>query len=419
MRATVNPGHLHGEVYPPPSKSITHRAYILAGLATGTKIKNLLESTDTAATKAVLTQMGAKFAVTKDGYISTAQIRQGAGQADCKNSGTTLRLLTSLATLFPEQTTLYGDQSLHKRPMMPLIAALEELGAGITHTNGLPPLTITHPVSSAEGHCTIAGNISSQYISSLLIMGAAREATTTIQITGDLVSRPYLDLTLSMLQERGALITEHANKFVVQGGQLKAQNIRVPADFSSIAFHAVAAALPSNSIRIHNIDIQYPQADANILNALRQMGANIQMGSELVVTGKHLTAINFNLNDSPDIFPILAVAATYAKGTTKLYGARHLKYKETDRIAAVTAMLTALGANITPTDEGAIIRGTGKLQGGVEIDSMGDHRIAMAAAIAAVGAEKPVSITNAECVAVSYPKFFEDLQRLGATITID
>lgn len=416
---TISKSNLRGEVTPPPSKSATHRAYIIASmLGNGSTIKNPLLSEDTDATLTILKQMGLKYTFDQNEVIVEESIGNGAGKADCRNSGTTLRLLTALNSGYRETTILTGDDSLVKRPIMDLVGSLQQLGAEIETVNGFPPVTIKKPIDPEMNSCTLNPSKSSQFLSGLLLLGANIQNGLEIVLTGDLPSRPYVDMTIQMLEEAGATIIEKKGTFLINRA-LKDRRIdfTIPADFSSAAFFIVAGALPGNSITISGINRKYPQADSAIVEIVKRFGASVEehFGS-LTISHEELIPQEINLADSPDLFPILGVLAAFTEGKTRIFGAEHLKYKETNRIKTTGQLVRQLGAEFIERSDGAIIQGKRELKGGKVVDSFGDHRIAMAAAIAATQAKKGLGIRNWVAAGVSYRDFFKDLKILGGNI---
>jgi len=411
----IHPSQLHGMIIPPASKAISHRALILFAFSLpGSQIENLLASADVQATKQALVQMGAEFTEKNNTLILKQSARTGGGEIDCMNSGTTLRLFTGISSLFANRTTLRGDSSLMTRPVGALVESLQMLGAEISTTSGKPPVVINKPMSSDQLHTEIRGNESSQYISALLLTAALRDGLTTeIILHPPVVSRPYIDLTIQMLRQRGIEIITIDSGYRVAGTKTFGQsNLQVPADLSSAAFFIVAGALPSNLIKIRQISFDYPQADGRIIEIVKQAGAEIRHeGNELTIKGSEVHAVEVDLSDCPDLFPILCVLAACAEGTSKLYNAKHLRLKETDRIKTMLANLEKVGIHFEELEDGALITG-GQIHGGVELDSFHDHRIAMACAILASQADSPCEIINAECVDVSYPNFYETMEKL-------
>jgi 3-phosphoshikimate 1-carboxyvinyltransferase len=418
---------LKGTIKPPSSKSLTHRAFILSGLSSGrSEIENYLEGEDCSATLHALQDFGVKYSSEPNKIIFEEGITNSAKRIDCKNSGTTMRLLMGVATLFEEETVLTGDKSLRSRPIKDLVNAFRELGAEITDTEGRPPLTVKGPLTSTE--VSITGNISSQYTSSLLIRLSIGNKPGKIKIIKPIVSRPYIVQTIEILSERGIKITQEENSeswdlTIIPRDKLNARNIKMPLDFSSAAFFIVAGCIGNNSIKVIGPSSNYSQADQKIIEIINNVHGNIttkriEGNCNIIVDGStKMEATEIDITSTPDLFPILCLLATQIKGTTRLFGARHLRFKETDRIKTTTELISRLGGVITPTDDGAIVE-YGPLLGDTEIETYGDHRIAMTACIAATITEDPVKINNVDCVNVSYPNFLADLESLGTKIEV-
>ncbi len=362
--------------------------------------------------------MGAEFKDIDNGIEVLKKPYHGSEVLSCENSGTTLRLLTGISSLFEEQSILMGDDSLNQRPMKPLINALRELGVDIRDTEGHAPVYVR---SKKKGKtCRIDGNVSSQFISSLIISASLDTGSTTVIVNKPLVSRPYIDLTLEMLSLYGIDIDTKENDdeilYRVNASEMNNVDFTVPPDFSSAAFFISAGVLSSNHIKIDDINSELPQADAAIIDILINMGAQIDIQKDNILTkGGKLDAISVDIKDSPDIFPILSVVASLTDGIMIIKGAHHLKYKESDRISTTCEFISLMGGDIEATDDGAIIRSS-TLRGDCVINPHGDHRIAMAASIAATFADKPCTILNPDCVSVSYPDFYNDLKKLGVKI---
>lgn len=419
MKLIVKPSAVQGTLSSTPSKSHTHRALVLAGLANGeTRLRRPLIGGDTQATVRGMEQFGASFrAEDDDCIVRGGRLRAPASAIDCANSGTTIRLLAGIASLLPYSVTLTGDASLQQRPMKPLISALTEMGVhASSQNNGCPPLIIRGPNKGRWTH--IKGDISSQFISSLLISSALKELDTEIVITTPLKSRPYVQITRDMMSHFGATTAETKNGYRVMGGQrYRPRDYTIPGDYSSASFPLVAGAL-AGKVTVTGLDPQDQQGDRSILDVLARFGASVTRGGESVTVGKgDLHGTEVDLGDSPDAFPILAVLATQARGESALTNAEHLRFKESDRIATTVSFLKAMGADIEERKDGCVVRGPTRLKGR-SIDPSGDHRILMAAAVAGLVAEGTTTISHGDSYAISYPRFPEDLRALGANVEV-
>lgn len=418
MKVSISSSVIGGTVSAPPSKSYTHRAIVLAGLARGkSTIHNPLLGEDTLATLRAMKMLGTMARQEGDELIIRGgRIRPPSGEIDCANSGTTLRLLAGVVSLLSAKVTLTGDSSLQQRPMRPLLNALTELGvtAKSSRGDGTAPFTIQGPNQGRWAH--IKGDVSSQFISSLLICSALKELDTDIIITTPLKSRPYVELTRNMMSRFGGQSWETKNGYRVPGGQVyRPCNFTIPGDFSSAAFPLVAGALAGKAT-VTGLDPEDPQADRKIVDILKAFGAAVQWSGDAVTAERgELVGGDIDMGDCPDLFPITAVLATQARGTSRLSNAQHLRHKESDRIRATVNFLRAMGAEIEEAEDGCIVQGPVQLKGH-KVDTMGDHRILMAATVAGLVAEGNTTLSEGESNAVSYPAFFADLRTLGAKI---
>jgi 3-phosphoshikimate 1-carboxyvinyltransferase len=431
----IQPGEasLQGRVRIPGDKSISHRALMLGAIATGeTVIEGLLIGEDPQSTAACFRQMGAQIsALNADRVvvqgIGLGQLKEPVTILDAGNSGTTMRLMLGLLASHPGYYCITGDDSLRSRPMSRVIQPLTEMGAQIWGRRGnrlapisvqggaLTPIHYRSPIASA------------QVKSCILLAGLNTEGTTT-------VSEPALsrDHSERMLRAFGAQISvdPETNSATVHGpAQLVGQSVIVPGDISSAAFWLVAGAIvPGSNLVIENVGINPTRT--GILEVLREMGANISLENERDVAGEPvadlrvqgdaaLKAVEISGNIIPrliDEIPILAVAAVFAQGTTRIRDAEELRVKESDRLAVMASQLGKMGAQISEHPDGLDVQGTGRLVG-AEVDSYTDHRIGMSLAIAALRAEGETTIGRAEAAAISYPTFVQTLQQVCGLTT--
>ncbi|MDO5846187.1 MAG: 3-phosphoshikimate 1-carboxyvinyltransferase [Methanocorpusculum sp.] len=416
MKLCVSRSELRGVCAAPPSKSHTHRAYMLAAMAAGTsKISSPLFGADTDATLAAVEALGAK--VTRAGddvFITGGNLHAADGVIDCKNSGSSMRMLAGIAARLPGTTAFTGDASLCGRPMKPLLDALAELGARVESAGGCAPFSVTGPVAGATVH--ISGGISSQFISALLLGAPLSPSGLRLHLTEHLASRPYAVMTAAAMQAHGVIAEETPDGFFVPAGQsYRPADAAVSGDYSSAAFLLAGAAI-SGRVTVTGLEPADAQGDKEILSILARFGAQVSRdGGAVTVEKAALSGVDLDMEKAPDLFPITAVLAACAKGTSRLFGARHLAFKESNRIVSTAAMLHALGADISAEDDGCTVRG-GRPLTGVPIITAGDHRIAMAGAIAGLAASGTTEIDDISCAAVSYPGFVRDLKSLGATI---
>ncbi|HMK45199.1 MAG TPA: 3-phosphoshikimate 1-carboxyvinyltransferase [Methanocella sp.] len=420
MIARISKSEVWGTVDAPPSKSYTHRAIAIGSMGHYAKIARPLLSADTLATVDACRAFGADVRVEGDmveiaGVIGKPQVPDNV--VDAKNSGTTLRLCSSIAALVDGVTIFTGDSSLRRRPNGPLIKALNDLGAVCysTRGTGTAPLVI-HGVMKG-GHISINGGVSSQFISSLLISCPFAKNDTTITVEGSLKSRPYVDVTIEMLEKAGCKIEAGVQQFSIPCCQdYNLGEYRVPGDFSSASYPLAAAAITGSKVTVGNL-FESKQGDAAILDYLHDMGARVFWDREegnVTVGGGDLHGIDVDAGATPDLVPTLSVMAACARGTTNINNAEHVRYKETDRLRAMAAELTKMGVDVEERQDGLTING-GTLKGAA-VEGYDDHRIVMALAIAGLMAEGTTTITNAESVGISYPAFFADMKKLGATV---
>lgn len=413
MDITFNGGSANGKVQVPTSKSHTHRAIIMSALSKGRcRVSSPLISFDTKATIDAVRSMGATV-TENDGYLDIEAdcIHAPDRTVDVRNSGTTLRLMSGISALFDSETTLTGDESICKRPMGPLLDSLKKCGAECSSNDNKAPLKIKGPVT--EDVLTIDGSTSSQFVSSVLMMSPLIGKPVDVRIVGKTVSRPYIDITLSMMKKFGVTVEENTEGFRVVPQSYTPFDYTVPADFSSSAFPLVAGAL-AGKVSVSNLDMDDPQGDKKIIDILKAVGCKVTVEGDTVTCEKadRLKAVDVDMSDIPDLFPIVCVLMSTAEGSCRLYGAPHLRFKESDRIALTEKMLRTLGADITGTDDGCVINGVEKLHGG-RIEHHGDHRMMMSAAIASLVADGPVSMEDDGCWNVSFPGFPEMMKSLG------
>ncbi|MGZ4903020.1 MAG: 3-phosphoshikimate 1-carboxyvinyltransferase [Halobacteriota archaeon] len=417
MNVKVFPSTIHGALAAPPSKSYTHRAIVMASLAKTARVVNPLYSEDTYATMHACEAIGAAITSTTDallveGVEGTPQ--QPDNVVDCRNSGTTLRFMAAVCALIDGTSVLTGDASLRTRPSVQLIEALNALGAHVMSTkpNGTAPLIVRGALSG--GTADISDPISSQFVSSLLIACPLCELDTTLRVH-NLKSRPYIDITLELLKRLQVNVSTDYHEFTIPCcQQYSSTDLFIPGDFSSAAFHLSAAAITNSKVTVQNLS-ESKQGDEKIVTILEDMGAHLTRENDtVVVDGAELKGTVIDAGDVPDLVPVLAVLGAYATGSTEIHNVSHLRYKETDRLAAMTSELHKMGISIRNEGDRLQIKG-GKPKGAL-VQGYGDHRIVMALSVAALAAQGETEIQDAESVNVSYPDFFDDLFALGADI---
>lgn len=402
----VRPSKLSGEITLMPSKSVLHRLLICAALAKGSsRISNFAISEDISATLNALYAMGyCKYGINDDVCTITGGLsRQGKDIIDCGESGSTLRFLLPLG-MDGKKRLFTGRGRLMERPMQPYeqLFGYEKTAEGIALCGLLEP-----------GEYPIDGGISSQFITGLLYKLPLLDGDSKILLTSALESRPYVDITRRCQALFGVESTVAENGFCVPGGQsYSPANVCAEGDYSHAAFFAAAAAM-GGSVRLKGLEKDSAQGDREILDIMRCMGARVEWeNAEVRVSHEALKPVEIDVSQIPDLVPILAVAACAAVGRTRIFGARRLRFKESDRLGAMTAELEKLGADIVEYEDSLIINGTGSLNGG-EVCAHGDHRVVMALSMASVIAKGDIVIDAPEAVGKSAPRFFDEFRQLG------
>lgn len=415
---------LRGSLHVPGDKSISHRSVMFGALAKGdTEISNFLRGADCLSTISCFRSMGVDIEEKGENVLVHGKglrgLRRPDGILDCGNSGTTTRLISGILAAQDFDVTLTGDESIQKRPMKRIIDPLSLMGAEIESVrgNGCAPLHITGAPLHGISYSTPVA--SAQVKSAILLAGLYADGET--RVTEPAPSRNHTELMLSSF---GADVrTEGTTVTIRQAEELYGQKIQVPGDISSAAFFIAAGLLiPGSEILLKNVGVN-PTRDG-VLRVFRRMGGSIETtvlssgagepAADLLVKASRLHGVEIGGEEIPsliDEIPVIAAAACFADGVTVIRDAAELKVKESNRIAAMTENLRAMGADVTETEDGMIIRGGRPLHGAV-IDSRNDHRIAMTFAVAALAAEGETSIPQWDCVNISYPGFLEDLRKL-------
>lgn len=412
---------LKGEVRAPSSKSYTHRAIIAASLAEGRSlIKSPLLADDTVATINACVSFGISIKQHKTGLsiVGSSELKAPPEAINCGDSASTIRFLTPVAALAKGRIVLDGNAGLRRRPIGPLIEALKELGVQCSSNKGFPPVTVVGGTLRG-GRASLVGDVSSQFVTGLLFACPLAEEDTEIVLTTPLESKPYVRLTLDILRSHHIEITtsEDLRRFIIPGEQKYVpKDHEVPGDYSAAAFLLAAAAITDSEVTVKNLSSDQP--DSEIMKILTEMGASVEVEERSVrVSGGKLRGIAIDAKDIPDLVPVCAALACVADGVTHIHGARRLRIKESDRLSSLSSELHKMGADVTEETEGLVIHGPNALRGAT-ISPHGDHRIAMACAIAGLKAEGKTEILEAECVNKSYPNFFKDLKRLEAKVRV-
>lgn len=424
---TVGPSTLGGEIDAQPSKSYTHRFLSVALLADGeSKISNGLLSLDTRATMEAVQRLGGEIREVEDGWKVSGNggaIKPRTNEINVRNSGTTLRLMSAISALSPDPVKLTGDDSILKRPMGPLIDSLSDLGAEAEcmGKKGRPPVVVGGGLEGGETRIT--GSISSQFVSAILIASPYSQVGVDLEVEDELRSKPYVRMTLRALDLAGARVKSRPSlmDYSIPGEQTFEPFVSsVPGDFSSAAFMLGAGAFSKKGVKVKNLDPADVQGDKRILDLLEDFGAEVEVEDDgiRVRRGNGLEGIDVDCSDTPDLVPVLAVLGAVSEGQTRIQNVPHLRFKEVDRLMALARELKKMGVDIKELEDGLKIHGSDQLSGG-EFESYGDHRIAMALAVAGLVSKDPVEIKDAEVVNISYPDFVSDMETLGAKISFE
>ena len=413
-------GPLHASIRPPGSKSITNRALVCAALADGeSTLTGALDSEDTRVMIAALGQLGIDVAHDPPGHtirVVGCGGRIPAAGADLyvANSGTTVRFLTAMVTLGNGTFRLDGTPRMRQRPIGDLLDALGQLGADAQseQDTGCPPVVV-HAAGLPGGTATVAGNISSQYLSGLLIAAPRAGGPVQLHVEGPLVSKPYIEMTIAVMRAFGVPVdARQLRRFIVPAERTyRARQYEIEPDASAASYFFAAAAITGGRITVEGLSQDSLQGDVAFCDCLGQMGCDVQYAADsITVTGRPLRGIEVDMNAISDTVQTLGAVALAAEGPTSITGVAHVRHKETDRISALAAELQKLGAEVEERPDGLRIT-PGQLHG-AQIDTYDDHRMAMSLAL--VGLVTPgVVIRDPGCTAKTYPKFFQDLVSLS------
>lgn len=404
MDMLIKPSKLCGKVDIPASKSVAHRVLICAGLAGDSEISGINFSKDIDATIQAMSALGATIYTNQNSADIPDKINPPEKAViDCNESGSTLRFIIPIAAALGVTTEFHGRGRLPQRPIDIYIRELGKHGITFDYNNTMP-FMISGKLTS--GTYEVEGNVSSQFITGLLFALPLVDGDSEIVLTSHLESRPYVDITIDTLRRFGISIEETENSFKIKGGQkYKPHNERIEGDYSQAAFFYVANALGSQ-VEISNLNPDSVQGDKQIIEIIKS-----------ALSDGKITGYKADCSDIPDLVPILSVLGAYGNEKSIIFNAERLRIKESDRLAACAEMLNNLGGNITVTPDGLDIQPCNELHGGI-IDSFGDHRIVMAAAIAALRCKGDVVIRGAEAVEKSYPDFFSDYIKLGGAANV-
>ncbi len=409
---------IRAKVQVPGSKSLTQRAMVAAALCKGSsRIAGPLISEDTTLLKSALSITGAVFEDYKEGWLvkgTGGRLRPGPLELYLGNNGTGIRFMTSVAALGQGRYVLSGTKRMEERPIEPLLKALRAWGAEARclKDTGCPPLEL-HANGLSGGKTQLSSRISSQFLSSLLLAAPYAQKTAEILLKGEPVSRPYVELTLSVMRNFGVDVQKEGEcRFTIPNKGYTPTIYNVEGDASSASYFWAAAAVTGGRVLVSNIPPNPLQGDASFVDILKDMGCRVERTSKgTAVTGPErgcLKPVEISMANWPDVVPTLAVAAAFARGTTVIRDVAHLRIKETDRLKAVASELNRMGADIEELEDGLVIQG-GKILHGAKIRTYDDHRIAMAFAVAGL-LVPDVTIEDPACVQKSFPDFWERWQ---------
>ncbi|HVC58475.1 MAG TPA: 3-phosphoshikimate 1-carboxyvinyltransferase [Candidatus Acidoferrales bacterium] len=427
----VGRSQLTGRITPMSDKTYTHRAILIASVSEGTsRIHSPLISRDTLASIEAGRALGADIEyfpgqdmLRVDGNRRPRIVKSGI---DASNSGTTMRITAAIASVCEGRVTIDGDDSLRSRPMQPIVDTINALGASCVSNNGKAPLTITGRDGAEGGEIVVDGSISSQFVSGLLIAAPLMERGLTLNIKNELVSKTYVDSTIATMKKFGVAVKviEPYKKYRVDRADYRSTNFVVPSDFSGTALLLAANVLVGREMEIAiNIDVTLPQADSSIVPNARRLGADVYVQENVIgVRASDISGGTIDLSNSPDSLPAVAAMGLKSSNWVRIVNVKQARFKETDRIAVLSRELPKLGAIVEEKPDGLWIRTEGDLRGAA-LDSRGDpakegdHRMFMAFAIAGMYVGN-TTVTDPNCVDVSYSKFIPELERLGAQLRV-
>ncbi len=414
MERYVDPSAVNGKVKAPASKSMTQRAIAAALLADGqSTIHNPSYCDDSLAAMSIAVGLGARVDPRVNELDITGSAILKETKLNCGESGLAIRMFSPIAALYPVEITLVGANSLKKRPMFMIEEALTQLGVKCTSSQGFLPLIIHGPVKG--GSCEIDGSVSSQLLTGLLMALPLAINNSEIKVN-NLKSKPYIDMTIGLLKSFGIEVHNSDYKVFHIPGKQKyiPHSYTVEGDWSGGSFLLVAGAI-NGQLKIDGLHQNSLQSDRAIMEALKKAGAGIEISdNQISISKSDLNAFDFDATESPDLFPPLVTLAAYSGGISRIKGVSRLIYKESDRAKTLQEEFGKMKIGIEIQDDTMLI--TGGQPEGAHVESHDDHRIAMALAVAALGAKGRTYIRDSQCVAKSYTNFFDDLRHLGAEV---
>ena len=412
-----------GTINIPGSKSISNRALLLATLAKGTTtLTNLLDSDDIRYMLASLKQLGVNYRLSENNTVCELQGLAGplnAAEAQTLflgNAGTAMRPLCAALTLGQGEFTLTGEPRMEERPIGDLVDALRQLGADVTYlkNEGFPPLSITSTGLNG-GDVEIAGDLSSQFLTALLMVAPLAQGDVNIKIKGELVSKPYIDITLSLMEKFGVKVQNNDyQSFVIKAGQSYQSpgKVLVEGDASSVSYFLAAGAIQGGEVKVTGVGKLSIQGDVKFADVLEKMGAQIEWGDDYIIARKaKLTAVDLDMNHIPDAAMTIATAALFATGTTHIRNIYNWRIKETDRLAAMATELRKVGAIVDEGHDYISVTPPEKLNTAA-IDTYNDHRMAMCFSMMAF-ADCGITINDPECTSKTFPNYFKQFSALS------
>ncbi len=406
------------EVAVPGSKSFTHRILIASALSGGAcSIDNALLSEDTLLTMQALRQMGIRIEENSDNrllvYGNSGVLQPSTEPFYLGNSGTSMRLLTAVAALGKDTFKLLGNERMNERPIQPLIDALLQVGVQVrsTSSNGCPPVEVNGE-NLVGGAVDIDCRISSQYLTALLLIAPYTDSGLAIKVSEGPVSKPYVDMTIDVMTRFGVPVKREGYDFFQVGGKqtYREGDYEVEADGSQAGYFWAAAAICGTEVKVKGIVEDSCQGDVKFVKILESMGCLCQKDTDgITISGRNLYAVEIDMSDMPDMVPTLAVVAAFAAGTTVIKNVSHLKSKESDRLTSVVNELIKMGITARCSDDALMV--TGGQPRGAEIETYGDHRIAMSFAVAGLAAPGTI-IRDERCVNKSFPTFWKVFEEL-------
>ena len=415
----LNPiSRVNGEISLPGSKSLSNRILLLSALSRGvTQVYNLLESDDTSRMIDSLQRLGVGLELSRNNTVCRVQGLGGPFPTQqtelfLGNSGTTMRSICAALCLGEGEFTLTGEPRMYERPIEDLVDALRPMGADIEYLDkdGCPPLRI-HARGIPGGRVSVRGNVSSQYLTAILLSAPLAREDMVIDVVGDLVSKPYIDMTVAVMRRFGANVeADGYQQFRVAGGQgyQSPGSALVEGDASSATYFLAAAAIRGGTVRVQGVGLSSVQGDVRLADVLEQMGAPVQRGEDWIEVGRgDLHGVDLDLNHIPDAAMTVATAALFAQGQTTIRNVGNWRVKETDRLAAMAAELRKVGARVEEGPDYLKITPPERIIPAA-IDTYNDHRMAMSFSLAALG-DAPITINNPDCVSKTFPDYFQQL----------